>query len=60
MFPENLNAVNEDVSKRQLAEKQQQVMENSKKSISRSVTSTLIAVAVLAIVFGLFIWLMNR
>jgi hypothetical protein len=59
VFPENMNSVNEDVSKRHFEGIQKELIEKPKKSFFRYLTSTLIAGIALAFVFLLFLWLMN-
>ncbi|OAB47171.1 hypothetical protein [Paenibacillus antarcticus] len=59
MFQENLNSVNEDVSKRHFEEKQQELIEKPRKNYFGNLTSTLIAAVTIVVLFFLFLWLMN-
>jgi len=59
MYPENLDFIKEDVSKRQLEEKKNEIKEISqKKSSHHLINGLIVTVAVLGIFF-LFLWIMK-
>lgn len=59
MFPENLDSIKEDVSKRQLEEKKNEIKNISQKKASHHLINGLIVTIAVLGVFFLFLWIMN-
>jgi len=61
MFPENLDSVKEETSKRKYEELQKELSQKSRQhSLRNTVINTLIAAVLVLGLFFLFLWLLNK